>query len=166
MELIEKVLYPLLFAAVLGSGVVAGIFFAFSNFVMKGLGRLHAVSGIAAMQAINVTVLNPVFFGFFLGTALLSAVLLVVALLRWQDPGSVWLLAGGGLYLVGCLLVTVVGNVPLNEALAKVEPSKVESVPVWNDYLTRWNLLNHVRTVASLLAMAAYCIGLSRTVLA
>ena len=41
-------------AAVLGCGLVAGIFFAFSTFVMRALGRRPAGEGIAAMQAINI----------------------------------------------------------------------------------------------------------------
>ena len=55
----KEFLEILTLAAVLGSGLVAGIFFAFSTFVMRALGQLPENQGIAAMKAINVTVLNP-----------------------------------------------------------------------------------------------------------
>ena len=66
--MLEGLLEVLTFAAAIGSGVVGGIFFAFSTFVMAALRRLPAEQGIAAMNAINVTVLNPLFFLAFFGT--------------------------------------------------------------------------------------------------
>ena len=56
----------------LGSGAIGGVFFAFSNFVMPALARVAPAEGIHAMQAINVTVLNRLFLGTFMGTGLLS----------------------------------------------------------------------------------------------
>lgn len=128
MNLIESFLFPLTLSAALSCGLVAGIFFAFSNFVMGALVRIQPSAGIAAMQAINVTVLNPVFFLFFLGAAVLSLVLVCFAIFRWQHPASAWLVTGGVLYLAGSFLVTVAGNVPLNEALASIDPPQSESV--------------------------------------
>jgi uncharacterized membrane protein len=149
-------------AAVLSTGVVAGIFFAFSNFVMSALERVQPSAGMASMQAINVTVLNLLFFLFFIGAALLSLVLGIFSFRRWQHSSSAWLLAAGLLYVVGSFLVTVAGNVPLNEALAKVDPSGPEFVSFWGEYVSRWVAWNHVRTVASLLAAAAFSVGLAR----
>jgi uncharacterized membrane protein len=60
-------IYLLTFVAAVGSGLVAGIFFAFSNFVMKALARVPPAQGIAAMQSINVVVLNRWFFAVFFG---------------------------------------------------------------------------------------------------
>src|SRR4029079_9599769 len=114
------------FLAALGAGLVAGIFFAFSAFIMTALARLPAQGGIAAMQSINVAVLNPVFFAAFFGTAALSLVLAIAALLWWSEPGALYLLAGSLLYLVGTILVTIVFNVPLNNRLASVAPSSAE----------------------------------------
>src|SRR5688500_16883554 len=94
-------IYALTLAAALGSGLIAGAFFAFSSFVMGALGRLPQAHGIAAMQSINVVVLNPVFLGTLFGTAALSAVLVVLALLRWDEPGSAWVVIGAVLYIVG-----------------------------------------------------------------
>ncbi len=61
--------------AVLGSGLIAGTFFAFSSFVMPALARLPAAQGIASMQSINVVVINPLFLGVFVGTAGVSLAL-------------------------------------------------------------------------------------------
>ncbi|HZD26142.1 MAG TPA: hypothetical protein VE631_07765 [Alphaproteobacteria bacterium] len=72
--------------AALGSGLNAGLFFAFSAFVMKALAGLPPAGGIAAMQAINVAVLNRVFFAVFFGTAALSLALLAAAALTWPGP--------------------------------------------------------------------------------
>jgi uncharacterized membrane protein len=142
----------LILATAVGAGLVAGIFFAFSSFVMKALARLPLGQGIAAMQSINVTVINPVFMTAFLGTAVACAILVMVSLLDWQRPGSGILLAGGLLYLVGTILVTIGFNVPRNEALARVDPANVEAAVVWMDYVSTWTLWNHVRTAASLMA--------------
>ncbi|MEG6510252.1 anthrone oxygenase family protein [Methyloligella sp. 2.7D] len=143
-------------AAICGSALVAGIFFAFSTFVMAALSRLPAPQGIAAMQAINVTVLNPWFFGVFFGTAVLALVLLIYALFNWSMAGAGFLLAGALLYLVGTILVTVVFNVPLNERLAARAPESGDGAELWTHYLSRWTAWNHVRTLAPLLAAICF----------
>lgn len=140
--------------AALGSGLIAGFFLAFSATVMWALERQPPPAGIAAMQAINVVVLNPIFLGVFFGTAILSLVLDIVALVRWSQSGSGFLLAGSLLYFVGTFLVTLVFNVPLNNRLAAVEPDSAEGRTVWTHYLSAWTAWNHVRTVASLAAAA------------
>jgi uncharacterized membrane protein len=152
----ESVLFGLTFLAALGAGLVAGIFFAFSNFVMGALGRVAPEAGISAMQSINVVVLNSVFLGLFMGTAALSLILAVAALMRWSEPGAGYLLAGGLLYFVGCFVVTMLGNVPLNDSLAAVGANSDEGRRVWTHYLLAWTWWNHVRTVASLVASAAF----------
>ncbi len=148
-------------AAALGSGLIAGVFFAFSAFVMKALGRLPVGQGIAAMQSVNVVVLNPWFLGVFLGTALLSLLALASAWMQWGRPAAPWLAAGGLLYLVGCLGVTMACNVPRNEALARVEAHSRGADALWADYLKTWTAWNHVRTAASLVAAGAYTAGLA-----
>src|SRR5689334_16197739 len=87
--------------AILGSGTIGGVFFAFSTFVMAALARLPAPQGIAAMQSINVTVINPLFLGVFMGTALLCAILAVTALWNWDVAGAAFLFVGSVLYLAG-----------------------------------------------------------------
>ena len=151
-------LAPTLFAA-LGSGLIAGFFLAFSATVMWALERQPPPAGIAAMQAINVVVLNPVFLGTFFGTAVLCLVLSVAALMYWAEPGTFYLLAGSLLYLVGSIVVTMICNVPLNNRLAAVKPDSAEGRTVWTHYLSVWTAWNHVRTVAPLAAMACFILA-------
>lgn len=152
-------MFVLTLCAALGCGLVAGVFFGFSAFIMKAFARLPPAEGMAAMQSVNVAVLNPLFLGVFVGTAALCAVAAVLSLLRWNDPGAAWLLAGALLYLVGCFLVTMVFNVPRNEALAKIAPTD-SGAALWAGYLSSWTAWNHVRTAASLAAAAAFTIAL------
>jgi uncharacterized membrane protein len=146
-------------SAAIGSGLVAGFFFAFSICVMRALGRLAPDQGIAAMQSINVVVLNRWFFTAFFGTAVGCLVLGIAAILNWREPGTVCLLTGSLLYLVGSILVTMAFNVPLNNALAVVDPNSGEGAEVWARYLADWTVWNHVRTAASLAAAGLFTIA-------
>ena len=114
----KDVLDVLTLAGALGSRLVAGIFFAFSSFVMRALSQLPERGGIAAMKGINVTVLNPAFFLAFFGTGAVCLPLTVLALGSTAGTSCVYLLAACGLYLFGCLLVTMAFNVALNNQLA------------------------------------------------
>ncbi|NKB71501.1 MAG: DUF1772 domain-containing protein [Candidatus Latescibacteria bacterium] len=156
----DNLLLVLNLAAILGCGLMGGVFFAFSTFVMRALAQLQPARGLEAMQAINRTVLNPWFLGVFLGTAALSLLLIGLALWRDQQAGATYLLAGGLLYMLGTLLVTIVGNVPMNEALAKIESDSDEAADHWAHYLARWTTWNHVRTAASLAACASFALRL------
>ena len=86
-------------AAARGCGVVAGVFFAFSTFVMNALARLAPAEGIAAMQSINRTAINPLFMIALFATAIACVVLAVWAIVTWGEPGSWWTLAAAALYL-------------------------------------------------------------------
>lgn len=147
-------------AAIVGSALIGGIFFAFSNFIMKALGRVPSAEGTRAMQAINVTVLNPGFLGIFLGTAVISLILAVVAIAEWETASSPYVLGGAAAYIGGTWLVTGMGNVPLNNQLAAVKPDDTESSKVWGHYLKHWVKLNTQRTGAALLAAVLFSIGL------
>src|SRR5688572_1935412 len=111
--MVSPLMTVITFAATLGSGLMAGLFFVFSAFMMTALSKLGASQGIAAMQSVNVTILNPLFLIVFMGTAVLSLVTAVAAIWNWSADGSGWLLAGSLLYLVGILAVTMLFNVPL-----------------------------------------------------
>ncbi|WP_339375290.1 DUF1772 domain-containing protein [Stenomitos frigidus] len=150
-----------LFSA-LGCGLAAGVFFAFSSFVMSALARLQPAQGIAAMQSINITVINPLFMIVLFGTAAACLFLAVASLLKWQQPGAAYWLVGSLLYLFGTILVTMICNVPLNEALAIVQADSTDGANLWSNYLANWTFWNHVRTVASLAAAATFTIALGR----
>jgi uncharacterized membrane protein len=146
----------------LGSGLVAGVFFAFSSFVMGALGRLAPGQGIAAMQSINIVVINPWFFAAFFGTAAGCLALAVFGVFNWSQPGMLYLLAGSALYLLGSILVTMAGNVPLNDALAAVQPDSADGAALWTRYLSTWTAWNHVRTLGSLAAAASFIVAALR----
>ncbi|PYK13806.1 MAG: hypothetical protein DME65_00700 [Verrucomicrobia bacterium] len=150
--MIDRPVLSLMFAAAIGSGLIAGVFFAFSSFVMPALRRLPAAQGVAAMQSINIMVLNPMFLGVFLGTAIGCLLLVVIALLNWHKPGATCLGAGGAIYLLGTFAVTALFNVPRNDALAALDPANAESVRLWAEYVAGWTLWNHVRTIAAIAA--------------
>jgi uncharacterized membrane protein len=155
-----SLLTGLVVAAALGAGLMAGLFFAFSAFVMEGLGRLPPAQGIAAMQSINVAVLNPVFLTVFVGTAVLGALLAVGALLGWGRGSALAVVAGALLYIVGTFGVTMAFNVPLNDRLAAAAPDSAEGTALWRHYLVAWTAWNHVRTIGALAATAAFIAAL------
>ena len=157
----DHFLFALTLLAALGCGLIAGVFLAFSSFVMKALARLPASAGIAAMQSINIVVLRSVFMAVFLGTAAVCVVASVYSLFRLQEPGVVYMLIGSALYLVGSFLVTIIFNVPRNEALAKLAPTNPNSANFWSGYVANWTAWNHVRTVAALAAAASFSIALA-----
>lgn len=159
MATTESWMFVLKLAAALGCGLVAGVFFAFSSFVMQALGQQPTAQGIATMQAINVTAINPWFMGVLFGTAAVCGGLAIAALIDMQHPSTRWLLLGCLLYLVGAIGVTIGGNVPLNDALAAVAPDSAEGAKLWTNYLTRWTLWNHIRTAAALGAAALLTIA-------
>jgi len=156
----DVVLVTLTFCTALGCGLIAGVFFAFSAFVMTALARLPAPQGIAAMQSINVVAVTPLFMAALFGTAAACLLLGGFSVSIWQRPGAAYLLVGSLLYLVGTILVTIAFNVPRNELLAAVNPASAEGSRRWADYLRPWTAWNHVRTVAALAAAAAFTMAL------
>ena len=141
--------FTLSLVVLLGTAIIGGVFFAFSNFVMPALEKRPTAEGMAVMQSINVTVLNPWFLATFMGTAPLSVLL---AYLAWSADvdGKPWIVAAGIAYTVGTFLVTIAGNVPLNERLAKTDAATEGADQLWRHYLVKWTRLNTVRTIASL----------------
>ena len=158
----SNLLFGLTFASAVGSGLIAGLFYAFSTFIMKALSNLPAAQGIAAMQSINVSIINPLFILVFMGTSLASLILGIFSSINLGEVNAVYLLAGGVFYFIGSFLVTVVYNVPLNDALAAADPATSEGVNLWNQYLSRWLAWNHVRTIASLAALICFIIALRK----
>jgi uncharacterized membrane protein len=146
-------LFALKLISILGCVLIAGVFFAFSNFVMNALARLQPAQGITAMQSINITVINPLFMTAFLGTGMTCIFVVISSLLKWQKISiTSYSLLGSSLYLIGTIGVTLAFNVPLNEALAKVDPHSVDGIKFWTTYLSNWTFWNHIRTVAAVAA--------------
>lgn len=145
----------LIFLAAIGNGLMAGLFFTFSNSVMPALSRLEPAQGMAAMNHINALIQNPLFLSIFLGTAVLALLLAIAALLGWTSY-PIWVLAGAALYLVGNIAVTIGINVPMNDALAAATPDSAQGAQLWATYLDRWVFWNHVRAAACTGALAAF----------
>jgi uncharacterized membrane protein len=156
----EAVIAVLLWSCAIGCGVVAGVFFAFSTFVMRALGDVAPGAGIAAMNAINRVILRSAFMPLFLGTTLAAAVLCVLALLEWEAPGAQAMFAGGIAYVVGMFVATVVFNVPLNDALGSAERDADGGQALWARYLVTWTRWNHVRALASIVACGLFVLAL------
>jgi uncharacterized membrane protein len=131
IDIIDSALSTLTFLTALGCGLFAGVFLAFSTFVIKALGRLPPHEGIAAMQSINVVVLNPLFLAVFVGTAIACVLLVIAALASAGDGGATWLLLGSAVYLIGTFVVTGLRNVPMNNTLAAGAPSDRDGAKYW-----------------------------------
>jgi uncharacterized membrane protein len=155
----DHLLSGLIFLAILGSGLMAGLFFVFSVIIMSALGRIPAPSGIAAMQSINKVIINPWFLVAFFGTAVACLALVIISVVEWRAPDSAYVIAGSVLYLTGSIVVTMVCNVPLNNVLAAADPGSAEGDRIWTRYLEVWTMWNHVRTVACLATTALLTLG-------
>jgi uncharacterized membrane protein len=153
-------IFLLTLISALGCGLIAGVFFAFSAFVMPALARIPPAQGIAAMQSINVTALRWPLMAAFFGTAASCALLAGGSFFWRQGPLDPYLTIGGSIYLAGTLLVTVLFNVPRNEKLAGVGSDSAEAAELWSRYLAEWTAWNHLRAFASLLAAALLTIAL------
>lgn len=135
------------------TALMAGLFYAYSCSVNPGLGRLPDVMYLSAMQSINRAILNPVFFAGFMGALIL---LPICTWLHYGTPLSVrfWcLLAATAVYIIGVFGATVVGNIPLNQALDafKIDPYAIEAMARQRaTFEAKWNSWNTIRTVAAI----------------
>lgn len=159
--MIDGPYFVLTVLGVLGAGLTAGVFCAFSTFVMQGLAALPPAQGVAAMNSINRAVVRPAFMLVFLGTAVMTAVIAVVTFVLWPEGAVVELLLGSALFLIGSFGVTAAANVPRNTALLEVEPASAQASDRWTSYVREWTLWNHVRTVASAATAVLYVLALS-----
>jgi uncharacterized membrane protein len=159
--MLQPVITGLLWFSAIGCGLLAGLYFAFSTFIMTALGRIGQAPGIMAMNAINTTIVQSLFMPLFLATTLTSLVLASAAVFRWDEPGTTAMAAGGILYVLGMFVCTVIFNVPLNNALAAVDPASAEAASLWARYLTDWTWWNHVRTISSTVACALFIWGIA-----
>lgn len=153
--------FALTFVTALGCATVAGLFYAFSSFVMAGLDRRSPATAVGAMQGINAAALTPPLLLPLFGTALLCLAVAVAALIEREGAAS-WLgLAGAAIYLAGIVGVTMGANVPLNNHIDEVDPEGPAAAEEWSRYLRRWAAWNHVRTLAGIAATAAMIASLT-----
>jgi uncharacterized membrane protein len=147
--------------AALGCGVVGGVFFAFSAFIMSGLNRLPSREGIDAMKSINVTAVHPPLMLALFGSAALCIALIVRAVSLRGGREAILLATGSGLYLLGAVVLTIAYNVPLNDRLARLSSSSADAPAQWQTYVRDWTLANHIRSVSALAAMVLIVLALT-----
>jgi uncharacterized membrane protein len=152
----QLVVTTLLWVAAIGCGMMAGLYFAFSTFIMTALGRIPQAHGVSAMQSINAVIQQSLFMPLFWGTTLAALVLAVIALFRLTEPAAMAMLTAGILYVVGMFVFTLIFNVPLNNALDAVDPASADAAAVWARYLKDWTFWNHLRTITSAAASALF----------
>ena len=148
----------LLWFSAIGCGLIGGLYFAFSTFIMQALGRIPDPAGIAAMKSINRVILQSLFMPIFFGTTITSLALAVIALFQMNEPGSIAMLVGGILYVATMFVVTMVFNVPLNNALDMTSGDAASAV--WARYQKDWTFWNHIRTAGSLAVAALFTYAL------
>jgi uncharacterized membrane protein len=154
-------IHVLLIAAILGSGIAAGVFYAFSGFVIQGLDRLPPSDAARAMQELNVTAVRAPLMVELFGTALVSGVVFVLALLGSLEDGTWWAIAASVVYLVGVIGVTGAANVPRNNRLAATSTTDAAALgAAWTAFRPGWQAWNHVRTLTSALACLGYALAL------
>lgn len=151
----------LLWFSAIACGLMAGLYFAFSTFIMQALASIDRSAGVAAMNAINRVIQRSLFMPLFIGSSLSSLVLAVIGLARWGKPGSAAMIAAGLTYVIGMFVVTMAFNVPLNKALAASDPANQSNSATWSAYLDRWTRWNHVRTIASAAALILFIIAIA-----
>lgn len=142
--------------AMIGCWLVAGVFFTFSDFLMKSLSALPADQGIRSMQAINDQVYGSAFLFSFFAVAAVSVFLTGYALYGSAIAGSVWMVAGSLIYLVAVVICTIAANVPMNETLAGLGATTSEAADYWARYLSTWTRYNHLRTAGSVIAAICF----------
>ncbi|MEO1326503.1 MAG: anthrone oxygenase family protein [Pseudomonadota bacterium] len=151
----DALIYACVFLA-LWSAVIAGVFSAFSEFIMSALIRANPASGIESMQQINITVLKTQFVAGVLLIPLLSIGLAVYA---W-DMLSGWTRMSIALaplvFVPAVFLVTLLGNVPMNERLARMTADSADAHTYWRRYGIVWTRFNHVRVLGSVVTAVLY----------
>lgn len=158
--MIDGFLFVLTLVTAIACGLVAGFFFAFSTTVMGALARLPGAQGLAAMQWINIVVINPLVMLALFGTGVACAVLVIAGFVELGDPYAVYLLIGGLVYIAGVVVLTMAYHVPRNNALAAMDPNDAEAPSFWNRYVRTWTAANHVRTLAPLASATLFTVAL------
>lgn len=133
-------------------GLMSGFVFAFSVVVMPGLAITDPGVAMEAMQSINAVVRNVAFAIGFFGALVFCGAAMVYTVVRRESIADWLSLAGGAVYVIGGFGITFVVNVPMNEALAELDPSVQANHPEMLTYLREWSMWNHLRTASSVVA--------------
>ena len=161
--MIESLLTIILWFCVIGNGLMAGVYFAFSGFIMSSLARIETAAGILAMQSINDVILRSAFMPIFFGTSVGAVVIAASVLSNFAEPGAILKFSAGALYFTGMFVTTILVNVPLNNKLGDADAYSAHGAEIWDDYLQRWTRWNHVRAIASLVSSILFFTAIKGT---
>jgi uncharacterized membrane protein len=151
----RSVRLSILALCIFASALISGFFYAYYCSVMPGLAATDPETAIKAMQGINAVVRNATFAFSFFGTLVLGAIATVLLIGVGGRP-LVLALAGTAIYGFGAFMVTLLFSVPLNEWLATITPTPGDAPRIWRDYFEPWAFWNALRTLMSVLALAAF----------
>jgi len=146
--------------SVIASALVSGVFLTFSDFVMRSLDRSKRPAGIEAMQIINREVFKTLFMVLLIGMSVVSLILIWAASTRETGAPTMLLTVGGASYVFGVFVVTLLGNVPMNERLDGLAHASGEAASYWAEvYFPRWTFWNHVRTFCAGFASVCFLLA-------
>ena len=151
-------LYPCVFLA-LWAMLTGGVFKAFSEFVMRGLAQAGPAAGIAAMQGINRTVLRTEFVFAILALGAVTPGFALYAYFTLDGTAAVLIVAAAAVYLPSTFFMTMLGNVPMNNRLDRVDAASAEGADYWAHYVRRWTALNHFRTLGCIVTGTLYALA-------
>lgn len=159
MELNFKLIVLIL--GILCTGLTAGLCFTWSNAVTIGIGRLDNLTFLKSFQSMNRAIINVRFMIVFFGPVIL---LFLNSYLFRNNSTSFWLFITAAIFFfVGIGLITIFGNVPLNEILDKSNLetlSKIELQQLRNEFEQPWNRWHTIRTLSSFIAFVLLIIGM------
>ena len=119
------------------NGLLAGVYFCFAVAIMPALHRLPDDVYVRVFTQIDDVIVNPFFMIAFLGAPLTA-----LLVLKW-DHGPLAIAAAGAALIA--LVVTIVGNIPLNNALADGGSRAAFETP--------WLIWHGIRTAAAIAAV-------------
>ena len=155
--------------ATLLTGLTAGLCFTWNNAVTPGIGQLADIGYLRSFQEMNRSIINPAFILVFFGPLFLQ--IANIFLFRTSSSTIIWMVvASAALYIIGVVLVTIFGNVPLNELLDKTDlmQASAEELKLLRDkFEIKWNRLHLIRTITatlSFLILIIICLGRMNTI--
>ncbi len=146
--------------SVVGFGLVAGIFFAFSDFIMRSLNETKTEAAIEAMQSINRVVYRSIFYYLLWSMLAVAVGLGAYASFNLSGPALGAAVMGTASYFGGVLIVSLAINVPMNQHLDQLDCHGPDAAAYWNNtFVPRWTFWNHVRTATSAGASVCYLVA-------
>lgn len=165
--ILDTLFFLILLAGTVGSGLIAGLYLSFSDFVMKSLYNLSSEQSVVAFNSVNETVQplsgrgSTLLIPILILTAIFSVFLLVISVLKWQEPGSLFLVSGSSCYLFS-FIITVGYHVPRNNKLLTVFKAQDmhQARKWWEREADGWTFWNSLRGCAALSASLLFILAL------